>query len=86
MSDFDPAKEAKNLAKHRISLARWVDLKISATVPDSRFDYGEPRYRAYGLLDGLPHCLVFTMRGRCVPADQSTTCSCQGVEALCPVS
>jgi uncharacterized DUF497 family protein len=51
MSDFDPAKEAINLAKHRISLARWVDLKISATVPDSRFDYGEPRYRAYGLLD-----------------------------------
>jgi len=62
MSDFDPAKEASNLAKHRISLARWVDLKISATVPDSRFDYGEQRYRAYGLLDGLPHCLVFTMR------------------------
>jgi uncharacterized DUF497 family protein len=46
MSDFDPGKEAINLAKHRISLARWVDLKISATVPDSRFDYGEPRYRA----------------------------------------
>jgi uncharacterized DUF497 family protein len=67
MSDFDLAKEAINLAKHRISLARWVDLKISATVPDSRFDYGEPRYRAYGLLDGLPHCLVFTMRtGRSV--------------------
>ena len=62
MSDFDPVKEAVNLAKHRISLARWVDLKISATVPDSRFDYGEPRYRAYGLLDGVPHCLVFTMR------------------------
>jgi uncharacterized DUF497 family protein len=62
MSDFDPAKEAINLSKHGISLARWVDLKISATVPDSRFDYGEPRYRAYGLLDGLPHCLVL----RCV--------------------
>jgi uncharacterized DUF497 family protein len=48
MSDFDPTKEAINLAKHRISLSRWVDLKISATVPDSRFVYGEPRYRAYG--------------------------------------
>jgi uncharacterized DUF497 family protein len=23
MADFDPAKEAINLAKHRISLARW---------------------------------------------------------------
>jgi hypothetical protein len=38
MSDFDPTEESINLAKHRISLARWVDLKISATVPDSRFD------------------------------------------------
>jgi hypothetical protein len=29
MSEFDPAKEAINLAKHRISLARWVDLEDS---------------------------------------------------------
>jgi uncharacterized DUF497 family protein len=62
MSEFDPVKEAINLAKHRISLARWVDLVIFAIVRDDRFDYGEPRYRAYGLLDGLPHCLVFTIR------------------------
>ncbi|MEA2895688.1 MAG: uncharacterized protein QOJ84_1303 [Bradyrhizobium sp.] len=62
MSDFDPAKEAINLSKHRISLARWVDLEIFAIVRDGRFDYGELRYRAYGLLDGLPHCLVFTIR------------------------
>ncbi|WP_370870862.1 BrnT family toxin [Bradyrhizobium sp.] len=32
-------------------------------VCDDRFDYGEPRFRAYGLLDGQPHCLVSTMRG-----------------------
>jgi uncharacterized DUF497 family protein len=44
MSDFDPAKEAINLAKHRISLARWVDLEDFTIVPDDRFDYGEPRY------------------------------------------
>jgi hypothetical protein len=52
MSDFDPAKEAKNLQKHRVSLARWVDLDDFAIVPDDRFDYGEPRYRAYGYIDG----------------------------------
>lgn len=62
MSEFDLVKEAINLSKHGISLARWVDLVIFAIVRDDRFDYGEPRYRAYGLLDGLPHCLVFTMR------------------------
>jgi uncharacterized DUF497 family protein len=62
MPDFDPAKEAINLAKHRISLARWVDLKVLAIVDDDRFDYGEPRYRAYGLIDGVAYCLVFTIR------------------------
>ena len=63
MVDFDPEKEATNLAKHGISLARWVDLDVLAIVCDDRFDYGEPRFRAYGLLDGQPYCLVITMRG-----------------------
>ena len=30
MVDFDPSKDAVNLAKHGISLARWVDLDILA--------------------------------------------------------
>jgi uncharacterized DUF497 family protein len=62
MSDFDPAKEAINLSKHRISLARWADLDDFAIVPDDRFDYGEHRYRAYGYIDGAAYCLVFTIR------------------------
>lgn len=62
MVAFDPAKEAINLSKHGVSLARWVDLEIQAIASDDRFDYGEPRYRAYGLIDGAPHCLVFTVR------------------------
>jgi uncharacterized protein len=62
MVDFDPTKEAINLAKHRMSLARWVDLEVLAIVDDDRFDYGEPRYRAYGLIDGVAYCLVFTIR------------------------
>ncbi|MET0904503.1 MAG: BrnT family toxin [Tardiphaga sp.] len=62
MSGFDPAKEAKNLEKHHISLERWVDLTVVALVRDDRFDYGEPRFRAYGLIDGQPCCLVFTLR------------------------
>jgi uncharacterized DUF497 family protein len=31
-------------------------------VHDDRFDYGEPRYRAYGFIDGVAHCLAFTIR------------------------
>jgi uncharacterized protein len=58
MTDFDPAKEAINLAKHHILLARWVDLKVLAIVDDDRFDYGEPRYRAYGLIDGAAYCTI----------------------------
>jgi uncharacterized protein len=62
MADFDPAKEAINLSKHGISLARWIDLEVFAIVADDRFDYGEPRYRAYGMIDGVSYCLVFTVR------------------------
>ncbi|QUS40166.1 BrnT family toxin [Tardiphaga alba] len=62
MADFDPTKEAKNLEKHHISLERWGELSVLAIMRDDRFDYGEPRYRAYGLIDGQSYCLVFTMR------------------------
>jgi uncharacterized DUF497 family protein len=62
MIDFDPAKEALNLSKHGVSLARWVDLEVLAIVKDDRFDYGEARYRAYGTIEGVPHCLIFTIR------------------------
>jgi uncharacterized DUF497 family protein len=62
MADFDPAKEAINLSKHRVSLARWVDLDIKATFVDDRYDYGEVRYRAYGFIDGVSYCLAFTTR------------------------
>ena len=46
MSDFDPAKDAINRAKHGISLARWVDLRVRSIIRDGRFDYGEDRFRA----------------------------------------
>jgi uncharacterized DUF497 family protein len=62
MSDFDLAKEAKNLAKRGVSLARWVDIDMKTTLMDSRHDYGEIRYRGYGYIDGLAYCLVFTDR------------------------
>jgi uncharacterized protein len=64
MVEFDPTKEATNLAKHGVSLARWVDLDITTTHVDDRYDYGEIRYRAYGLIDGLAYCLTFTERNK----------------------
>jgi uncharacterized DUF497 family protein len=62
MLDFDPAKEARNLSKHHVSLARWVDLDMKITYIDNRHDYGEVRYRAYGYIDDLAYCFVFTSR------------------------
>jgi len=62
MVDFDPAKEAINLAKHGVSLARWADLDIAVAFVDDRYDYGEVRYRAYGYIDGVAYCLAFTSR------------------------
>jgi uncharacterized DUF497 family protein len=67
---FDPGKDARNIAKHRISLARAEEMDMSAAVirGDDRFDYGETRYIAFGDIDDALHCLVFTFRGSKVRA------------------
>ena len=61
---FDPAKDAINRAKHGLSLARAdeIDLRIAVVRPDDRLEYGEPRWRAYGMIDGKLHMLAFTVR------------------------
>jgi uncharacterized protein len=62
--DFDPGKDASNRAKHGLSLARAaeMDLATAFVLPDERRDYGEPRWAAYGILDGRLHMLAFTVR------------------------
>lgn len=59
--EFDPAKDVLNLAKHGVSLSRAADFEILARVSDNRFE--EPRYRAYGLIDGKAYCLAYVVRG-----------------------
>lgn len=60
MIEFDPAKDAANIAKHGVSLARAADLDVLADIADLRFE--EPRRRAYGLIDGVHYCLAYTIR------------------------
>lgn len=65
MIEFDPNKNALNIAKHGISLAaaesfQWETALIAV---DDRRDYGEERRVALGLLAGTLHVLVFTPRG-----------------------
>ncbi len=63
--EFDPNKDASNIAKHGMSLADafGLDLATAAVVLDERAAYGATRYRAYNRIEGAPYCLVFTIRG-----------------------
>ncbi len=58
--EFDPDKDAANIAKHGVSLARAADLEVLAYVEDRRF--AEPRFRLYGEIDGEAYCLAGTDR------------------------
>jgi uncharacterized DUF497 family protein len=58
--EFDPEKDAANIAKHGVSLARSVDLEVLAYIEDHRF--AEPRFRLYGLIEGEAYCLAGTDR------------------------
>jgi uncharacterized DUF497 family protein len=61
--EFDPAKDAANIAKHGLSLADavMIDLLTAAVSVDDR-GYTETRFRAFQRIDGVGYCLVFTVR------------------------
>jgi uncharacterized DUF497 family protein len=61
--EWDEAKNTANRAKHGLDFAEYVDFDDEAMVErDDRFDYGEPRFRAFGRIGGMAHAIVFTMR------------------------
>ncbi|MDO9076999.1 MAG: BrnT family toxin [Brevundimonas sp.] len=53
------------MAKHGVSLsaAGEMDLDDAVVVADVRFDYGEERFNAYGLIGGTLYAMTFTVRG-----------------------
>ena len=59
--EFDPAKDATNIAKHGLSLraAERFDWDTALEREDDRFDYGEIRFVAVGLIGDRVHVLVF---------------------------
>ncbi len=67
---FDPNKDVINRQKHGLSLAdaERMDFDTAIYAPDDRYDYGEDRTQALGLIDGRLHMLVFTMRGEALRA------------------
>ena len=60
--EFDPAKDEINRAKHGITLqsATGFDWETAIEREDDRFDYGEARFVAIGLIGDRLHVLVFT--------------------------
>ena len=60
----DPVKAAKNLKKHRVAFdaAADFDWSTALVVQDTRKDYGEDRYVAYGMIGERAHVLIFTPR------------------------
>jgi uncharacterized protein len=64
--EWDPAKNAANLAKHGIDFADAMvifDGPVLETV-DKRRNYGEERIAAIGVANDLELFVVYTMRGR----------------------
>lgn len=60
--EFDPAKDRTNVAKHGVSLqaAGGFDWGSALEREDDRFDYGEVRFVALGMIGDRLHVLVFT--------------------------
>lgn len=60
--EFDAAKDATNLSKHGLSLktAQRFEWETAFEREDDRFDYGEVRSVALGLIGDRVHVLVFT--------------------------
>ena len=61
---FDAAKNARNIATRGISFERVLAFEWDSAliVSDSRRDYGESRFQAFGLIAERLHVLVFTPR------------------------
>ena len=61
---FDPAKRAATLADRGLDFAdaSVVFAGATLTILDDRFEYGEPRFQTYGLLNGRLVMLVRTPR------------------------
>jgi uncharacterized protein len=62
--EFDPEKNARNIELRGISLAEADEFewKSAVVTSDTRRDYGEQRYRAFGFIENRLHALVFTPR------------------------
>jgi uncharacterized protein len=59
--EFDPAKDEVNRDKHGVSLVAAVEFDWDTALEreDDRFDYGELRFVAIGLIDARLYVMAF---------------------------
>jgi uncharacterized DUF497 family protein len=62
--EFDPAKNARNIAERQLSFEMVAEFDWTSAViaEDTRRDYGERRYEAVGKIRDRLHVLIFTPR------------------------
>ena len=60
--EFDPAKDVISRAKHGITLQAAIsfDWETALEREDDRFDYGEVRFVAIGLIESRLYVMTFT--------------------------
>lgn len=66
--EYDPAKNERNIQERGLSFDLVVDFDFDSAVikPDTRFDYGEARYQALGLIGSRLYFLAFSLRSNAV--------------------
>lgn len=62
--DWDPRKAASNVAKHGVPFEAIYafDWETARRAEDDRYDYGETRYRAIGMIEDRAHVVVYTLQ------------------------
>ena len=62
--EFDPAKDALNIAKHGVSLTLAAKIEWSDVLcrPDTRCDYGEVREIGFTMIERRLYVVVFVQR------------------------
>jgi hypothetical protein len=62
--EWDESKRAANLAKHGVEFrkAEQFDWETAMEARDTRFEYGEERWIALGMIGSRLHVLIYTIR------------------------
>ena len=75
--EWDDAKSNACLEERGFSFADVLVIFAGPLLqkPDDRKDYGEPRIRAAGLIEGVPFMVVYTVRGDCFRIISARKCT-----------